>query len=218
MIEQPNGANAATGELAPPTDDEIFLALEQAVDAGEEIMEVAIGLGQRYRMSEEDGKYNQGDLACLVEKRYGKNAIKDFAKSIGKEVDRIKEYRTVCRQWKRSARAEILTERPNLTYSHLRTAGRFIKDDGDSYGRKHAMRILDMAAKYTWSAEKTRIKANRLLGKPVPPVKILDAVPCAIAGPVGQDAITFRFAPDVARRLRELYFKKQGLALAMTLA
>jgi hypothetical protein len=98
-----------------------------------------------------------GDLACFVETEYGEHKLADFADDINVALERVEEYRTMCRFWTYSARAEF-SEFERLSYSHLRVA--------------KAFKSLDMARLFlfecvtnAWTVRDARMEANRRLGK-----------------------------------------------------
>jgi len=145
-----------------------FEVIEQAAKAGDDIWEMAIGAGLQAHEDMDTGRWLIGDLSLLVSKQYGEHRIEDFAKSIKVEVGRAKEYRTVCRFWRKSVRTDFLADRPNVTYSHLRIAMRLKM-------LEKAMDFIEECSDSDWTAEFARLELNRRLGKPVPPPRVLDA-------------------------------------------
>lgn len=141
--------------------------LYAAADAGEDVYEAAVQFGMKAREDDDRSKWLIGDLAQFVRKAYGKNRIGEFAKAINAPVDRVKEYRTVSAFWTKAARADFL-EYEALSYSHFRLAKR-LKEFED------ACDFLQDVAANAWTVEQARIELNELLGKPTPPMRLLDA-------------------------------------------
>lgn len=144
--------------------------LEQGVEAGLDIFEQAVGLGEQVRRQDDDAKWIVGDLACLVQKKHGSNRISEFAKNIGWEVDRVKEYRTQSKFYPRSVRAEFWNNLPKgvtkPAYSKFRAAKRF-KD------MEVALDFL-LECPPEWTCERLRVEVSVKLGKPTPPLKYSD--------------------------------------------
>lgn len=86
------------------------MAIAAAMDAAQQI---------------DTGRWQVGDLAALVETKYGGETITDFAREIRIAKKRVEEYRTVARAYPNLLRTQIFEQYPNLTYSVLRTAMRF---------------------------------------------------------------------------------------------
>jgi hypothetical protein len=168
--------------------------LERAAAAGEDVYQAAVGLGQMDRESKDRARWRIGDLARLVTKAYGQNRIADFAKDINEPVDRVKEYRTVCRYWERSVRADFLAL-PTLTYSHFRIALRFAD-------REDACDFLQDCAANAWTVEAARIELKKRLGEPLPAARLLDAEARVVIvrtdpGLVPEPEVTFELLPGV---------------------
>lgn len=128
---------------------------------------VSAGIEAQNRM--DGGRWVIGDLALLVKSEYGQGSIEQFARDIKVELNRVREYRTVSEFWARenSARAEILATLPNLSWSHFRVAMQ-TKDV------QAAADMLHTAAAHDWTVEAFRLELKRRMGKPEPPVKLLD--------------------------------------------
>lgn len=125
-------------------------------------------MGRDAREHIDAGRWVIGDLALEVDKAYGENRIEEFAKEIQISTGRVMEYRTVCRFWQSSVRAELL-ELPSVTYSHLRVAMRLKDLD------KAADFVRDCAADLL-TVEAVRLRMNEALGKPTPARKLIDFV------------------------------------------
>lgn len=150
--------------------EEMLDLMEQAVDAGLDIFEESVSMGENIRRQDDDAKWIVGDLACLVQKKYGKNRISEWAKRIGWEVDRVKEYRTQCKFYPRSVRNEFWKNLPEGTakpaYSKFRKAKRF----GDM---EVALDFL-LGCPPEWTVERVGVAVNEALGKPTIPMKYID--------------------------------------------
>jgi len=124
--------------------------------------------GRAAALDMDEGRWQLGDLSLEIQTQYGKNRIADFAKEVNVPVGRVREYRTVCRYYESSARAEILEDCPLLSYSHLRIAMRF----GNI---QQSIGFLNECADGAFTVERTIVELNKLLKKPIPPPKLLDA-------------------------------------------
>lgn len=147
----------------------------------------------------DEGRWILGDVALTVQKAYGHDRIAEFAKEAKVPVDRVREYRTVCKFYEISARADFLRAYPTLTYSHLRDAMRLGEADS-------AYAFLKEMAGISASVEEARIRLQELLGKPTPEPKLVLNKYCRIAGTIGQNGIIFEFSdPDVLKKLAALW-------------
>lgn len=117
--------------------------------------------GRRCAESLDSGRWALGDIALTVQKRYGENAIQKFALDINVKVGRVQEYRTVSAFYQNPARAEFLTNRPSLTYSHLRAAMKF--ED-----MEEAFDFLERAAAEGWTVSQTEREISVLFKKERP--------------------------------------------------
>lgn len=124
--------------------------------------------GRLARANMDDGCWVIGDLALLVKKEYGENRIGEYAKEILQPVAQVKEYRTMARFWKKSARTDFLTLE-GISYSHLKLAKRLKKFEA-------AADFVRECSDHLWTVEKAAIELDKRLGKPEPPVKLLDAI------------------------------------------
>lgn len=167
-------------------------ALERRAAAGEDVYADATSMGSSAREDKDMSRWRLGDIALTVEKRYGENSIAQFAKDINESVTSVEEYRTTCRFWTRSVRAEFL-EIPVLTYSHLRSAKRLY----DKFGMDGVRDFLYKAADNTWTTEQTRIEVNLALEKPVPPERLLDAAAWVTSADVDSGRLVFDLARGV---------------------
>jgi hypothetical protein len=143
----------------------IELALKDNPNA--EIYGTAKGAAMDWHADLDGRKWSLGDLARLLGKRYGKDIIGTFAAEINMEKARLAEYRRTCAFWLKDDREALLMECRLLTYTHLRDAMR-LKDLNDA--RAFLLRANDNE----WNVEQARIELDKLLGKPVPPLTLLD--------------------------------------------
>lgn len=114
--------------------------------------------GRLARENMDQGRWDIGDDALLVEKDYGENSIAAYAREILVAVKRVEEYRTVCGFYEKSARAEFLESTPNITYTHYRTGMR-MKDISRAYW------FLAKAALRNWTTDHADAVMTRYLGR-----------------------------------------------------
>lgn len=148
--------------------EDAYTVLAARAGAGEDVFQEVIAEGMKHRERGDAARWAIGDLALLVDKRYGENRIAEFAKGIGQRVSAVREYRTVCRFWTTSARTEFVGI-DNLTYSHFKLAARLKDLDA-------ARDFLYDAADNDWTSERAGLALNERLGRPLPPPRLLDAV------------------------------------------
>jgi hypothetical protein len=144
--------------------DQIDL-LFAAAERGDEIWDIAIGIGLEHAESDSKSAFTIGDLACAVEKRYGEKRIETFAQTIKKEIRSVKDRRTVCRAFPKNARADFLENNPNLFFSHFRVVTRVVR----KINRQTAFDLLEKASALDWTVEKLAVEKDKLLGKDVKP-------------------------------------------------
>jgi hypothetical protein len=104
------------------------------------------------------GRWQIGDDALLVAKKYGEDAIGQYAREIKASKKRVVEHRTVCAFYEKSARADFLESAPNVVYTHFRTAMR-MKDVSKAYW------FLEHAARKDWTTDYADLVMSRYLGK-----------------------------------------------------
>lgn len=122
----------------------------------------------------DEGRWLLGELALMVDKQYGDDAIGEFAKDINVPKKRIAQYRTVYKfwspAWEKSKRLDFLGERPNLSYTHYLNALR-LKDLDE------ALKWIDEASSNGWTTDEAAHHLAERLGKaPIAPPKILETV------------------------------------------
>lgn len=180
------------------TNDEILALLEKADAAGEDIYDIAVNAGLKVAGEMDTGKWLVGDLACLVDKRYGKDMIGQFAIAINLEKARVKDYRRVCGFWQKDARAAFL-EIPVISYSHMRQAMRL-------GNLPEASAFLEEVADNAWTVEQAGIELTKRLGKPEPAAKLMDVTTLSCTVSPTLEDITFKILPmiglDAARALK----------------
>lgn len=103
------------------------------------------------------GRWLAGDLALRVEKKYGTDALGQYATDIGiASKSTLKDYRAVAARYEKDARAAF----PALSWSHYRTALR-AKDDAELF--------LVQAQDNGWPVAELARQIAAAIGKPVPP-------------------------------------------------
>lgn len=147
--------------------------IELIAQSGGDIWESCVSAGMEAKEMLEEGRWTIGDLACLVEKRYGKNNIGEFAKAINYEVARVRDYRRTAKFWKKVGGPAFYKNFPTLNYSHFQAAVGL--KDGVT-----AKAFLQECADNEWTVEKARLVLAIRKGKPVPPPKLLDVEVCII--------------------------------------
>lgn len=140
--------------------------IQTAHEQGEDIWDTAKNFGLLLSKKRDGVQYVLGDLACLVETRYGQDVLGKFASDIGESRRRLEDCRTVCRFFKKSTRVEIFEALPQLSFSHLRLAAQRFT----TYEQAEA--FLHECAHEGWTVEKASIMLKRRMGKVVPPEKI----------------------------------------------
>lgn len=131
--------------------------IDSLIAEGGDPWEACIDAAAWARDGIDTGKWLIGDVALRVRTVYAEDRLSAFASAINVPVDRVREYRTVCRYWECSARAEFLAC-PTLTYTHLRDAMRF-------KNREAAAAFLRVAANHAWSVSEARTMMQRAFGK-----------------------------------------------------
>lgn len=128
---------------------------------------VSAGIEAQNRM--DGGRWVIGDLALLVQSEYGQGSVEQFARDIKVELPSVRSYRTVSAFWHRenSTRVELLERLSNLSWSHFRAAMQLKQVE-------EATDFLHHAAANDLSVEASRLELKRRMGKPEPPVKLLD--------------------------------------------
>lgn len=149
--------------------------IQDIAKSGGDIWEACVSAGIQAKALLNEGRWAIGDLACLIATRYNENAIRNYAHSIKYGVRSVYEYRQVAGYWEMCARAQYLQECPNLDYSHYREAMRL-------KSLKAAKAFLYECADQDWTYDKARIELNKRLGKPLPPLQLLNAAEVCIVG------------------------------------
>ena len=123
-----------------------------------------ISRGQRAAAAIDLGRWLIGDDALAIETSYGGKEVEKYATGINVPKERVQEYRTVCKFYPLSARAEFLESNPTITYTHMREAMR-LKE------LAKAWKFLRECSQQARTVELARIRLTEMLGKPVPPIK-----------------------------------------------
>lgn len=148
--------------------DTLLPLLEKASQSGDDIWDTAVNVGMELNKSLDTKRFELGDLACLVSKKYGHDTIGKFATEIGVKKARLQEYRTVTSFYPKDLRMQIFGAYPGLTYSHLRTAMKLQSPD-------EAMFFLEECADSGWSVELAELEIKVRAGESIPPEKLIDA-------------------------------------------
>lgn len=116
----------------------------------------------------DDGRWTLGELALQIETQYNEHTIDEFAKQVGAEKSRVYEYRKVYGFYSNFLPVQkFREENMMLRYSHYRDAMRL----------KTADSVLDWLSEVNdngYTVEEARVKLCERLGKPVPPMKLID--------------------------------------------
>lgn len=134
----------------------------------------------------DENAWKQGDLALLVDKVYGENRIADFAKEINAKVSTVKQRRQMSGFYEKDTRGLF----PNLSRSHYRDALKF-KDP------QAALLFLTQASANGWTVEAAAVEIRKRLGKPVPPILLLDAAARVCKVDKDSGYITLQVKPGV---------------------
>ncbi len=147
----------------------------ELIERSSDVWESCVSAGIEAKEMLDEGRWTIGDLACLIVKQYNANMVGNFAKAIKYEAARVKQYRTVSRFWEKSTRVDFLETCPQLTYTHYREAMRL-------KNLKDAQAFLRQCADNDWTVERTRIEIDKRLGKPTPPMRLLEGDEVCIVG------------------------------------
>lgn len=138
--------------------------IDSMIEQGADIWEAAIDAANADEQDMAARRWRQGDLALRVQKQYGKNRLGDFAKQINVPVPTIKQRRRMSDFYPADTR--YLFE--NVGYSHYRAAMRLKELDA-------ALELLTVCANNSATVEDAMVRVNKIVGKPTPPRKLLDA-------------------------------------------
>lgn len=157
------------------TVDPVELKVEVGRSSGN-VWAACVDTGIKAQEMLNEGRWIIGDLACVIANHsdYGENTLGMFADDIHFERARVREYRTVSQFWTFSVRTELLLI-ANLMYSHFRIATRL-------QNLRRARDFLLESADNDWSVGRARIELNKRLGKPLPPLQLLNAAEVCIVG------------------------------------
>jgi hypothetical protein len=147
---------------------QVFIPPEEIPDEWEALCDAARQAAEHM----DEGRWVIGEYSHRVEKRYGTDAIGEFAKQVGISKGRVKQYRTVFRFWspvweEKDGRLAFLAERPNVTYTHYLDAMRLKDVD-------KALEWVDKVAENGWTTDEAAYYLSKRLGKGDPPEKLLE--------------------------------------------
>lgn len=132
---------------------EWYQSLEEAAQAGEEIHEQAVAIGQDAVDAADRNRITIGALAGLVERRYNEQSVRKFADEIGAGEKAVRQYQRVVDVLGIATCVEIM-DTGILKYSHMRAAIRLKSRDA-------AVALLETAAREGWSVRETEVKAGK---------------------------------------------------------
>lgn len=126
--------------------------------------ETCVGAGRMMTETMDAHRFDLGDLALTVQKRYGNDALGQFCTDIGlARVQTLREYRRVAARFPAAIRMEFSGA---LSWSHYQAAMR-AGDDAELW--------LARAADEGWPVATLHRELAAALGKPLPPVKLIEA-------------------------------------------
>lgn len=130
--------------------------------------DMAVSVGMKMREDDDKTRWVTGDIAAALEKSYGENITGQFAKAIKRAAKTVYEYSSMARFYPMSARQKIFEDYETATYSIMRAAKRFGT-------LEQAIAFIEECADGEFTVERANLEANKRLGKPVPPPRLLDA-------------------------------------------
>lgn len=164
-------------------------ALKEMAANGEDIWEAAVSLGIQDEDDLTELRWRQGDLAMLIDKRYGDDRLGSYAKAINVPIRTIRHRRQMSRFYENGTRYRFA----NAHYAHYREAMRLETPE-------RALWALEKASQRGWTIERMGMILSRYLkGASTGPRKIAD-VELEVAAVRGVTA-SFHFSPEVADRL-----------------
>jgi hypothetical protein len=129
----------------------------------EEIITISDGIST----DENYAKWALGDIALIVESKYGEDSLGDFANRIGKNKGTLANQRTLCDFWIPAQRWELVQECQNIRYSHFTHAMRYGKkscDDSPAEALRVATGFLLECSNNDWSPSMARAEVTKRLG------------------------------------------------------
>ena len=123
--------------LSPTPIEETIKTFEDAVEAA-----------RLAALNEDNSRWAIGDISNVINREYGQATFERFADEIGRSSKTVYEYWRMSQFWQISARAEISTLYPNLTYSHYRRAREA------SSNLEEAKQIISKAGKRGWTVRR----------------------------------------------------------------
>lgn len=170
-------------------------AIQRIISEGHDAWESIISLANSSENDMTSRRWLIGDLALLVKKEYGKNRIADFATKANLARSTVSQYRNMSAFYPDDIRYVY----ENLSYTHFRIAYRF---------KDNALEFLAEACYSSWTIEQSQIKAQERLGKPLPPLKLLDAEGCLESIDYSTGKLVFMVAPGADLALLEQWLQR----------
>lgn len=155
---------------------------QDLVDAAQAIME-----------AHDRDRWVLGDLAARVERRYGESSLKAYADAIACRSSTLYDYHRVSLFYEPEHREQF----PALTWSHYREAMR-------AGNLAAALAWLIQAHDNTWPIAEMHRQMNGVLGKPIPPQKLIECQ-ARIIQP-GRVVISFELPPADCQVLSRLFY------------
>lgn len=111
-----------------------------------DIYETAISASIQIEDDADEARWFIGDVACLLETRYGENVIEQFAIDMNLGKKTAFERRAMAQFYPRDVRNALRADAPSLRWSHFRRA----KSLGDL---DEALNVLQRASENCWTVE-----------------------------------------------------------------
>jgi hypothetical protein len=140
-------------------------AIQRIVSSGDDAWESIVTLANSSENDMASRRWLIGDLALLVRTEYGKNRIADFATKANLARSTVSQYKNVSAFYPSDVR--YLYE--GVSYAHFRCAMRL---------KELAFQFLDECSSLSYTVEQAQIEVTKRLGKPAPPLMLLDAEGC----------------------------------------
>jgi len=159
-------------------------AIERILASGEDAWESIVTLANSSESDITARRWLIGDLGLLVQKEYGKNRLNDFATKANLARSTVSQYRNLSSFYPSEVRQEFET----LSYSHFRCAMRL---------KEKAFSFLEDCSANSYTVEQAQIEVTKILGKPLPPLKLLDAQGCIQSVDLANGLLVVALAPGV---------------------
>jgi hypothetical protein len=159
-------------------------AVQKIIDEGGNGYEAALALAMSAEGDMSQRRFLLGDLALLIKSAYGKNRILDFATKAGIARSTMSQYKNVAAFYEPDTRYLF----DNLSYAHFRCAMRL---------KERAFSFLEDCSANSYTVEQAQIEVTKILGKPLPPLKLLDALGCIQSVDLTNGLLVIALAPGV---------------------